>query len=150
MRRIAYLALLASFVLVVPAYGQDISQREAQKIFNELASRTDIAWNYAPDGCYARAHIMVQQMIEKGLAPGKAWTFNTPKGYMWVEGPGGKVSWCFHVAPTLPVRMPDGSVKDMVFDPSLFDRPVSVEDWAHAQHNDPEVVKTRLGEAPRP
>lgn len=156
MRRNTLARLLAFFsflAFALPVFGQDraraVSQREARALFDELASRTDIAWNYAPDGCYARAHLMVQAMLKKGLTPGKAWTFNTPKGYMWVEGPGGKVSWCFHVAPTLPIRTASGTV-DMVLDPSLFDRPVTVDEWAHAQHNDPEVVKTRLGEGPRP
>jgi len=37
----------------------------------------------------------------------------------------------------------------MVMDPSLFDRPVSPEEWARAQNAGPnQVVQTKLGESP--
>jgi hypothetical protein len=127
-----------------------MSEREARALFDELAARTDIAWNYAPDGCSARAHLMVEAMLKKGVTPGKAWTFRGEGlEFLWVETPEEPVWWFYHVAPTVPVQTANGVV-DLVFDPSIFDRPVTVEEWAHTQHSTTEVVKTRLGEKPRP
>ncbi|MCX7113398.1 MAG: protein-glutamine glutaminase family protein [Proteobacteria bacterium] len=71
---------------------------------------------------------------------------------MWVNTPNhpdGKVEWYgYHVAPTVPVQKADGSVQDMVIDPSMFDHPVTVDEWRDAQHDHPRVEKTRIGEPP--
>lgn len=39
------------------------------------------------------------------------------------------VQWGWHVAPIIDVRRDDGQVVKMVFDPSLFDRPVTIDEW---------------------
>jgi hypothetical protein len=36
----------------------------------------------------------------------------------------------FHVMPSIPVEMPDGSVQAMVFEPSVYNGPVAVAEWA--------------------
>jgi uncharacterized Zn-binding protein involved in type VI secretion len=125
----------------------------AAAIFAALAARPDIAFKYPVDGCYARAHLMLKAMQAVGLHPGKAWTFQSPGDPLWVNTPNhpdGKVAWGYHVAPTLPVRGADGVVRDMVMDPSMFDHPVTVDEWKDAQHDSPTVVQTAPGQPPIP
>lgn len=46
---------------------------EAQAIFIEMASQDDIAFKYPNNGCYARAHIMGERMLDDKIVPGKVW-----------------------------------------------------------------------------
>lgn len=102
---------------------------QAMQVFDQLADRTDIAFAYAEDGCYARAHLMCLIINALGLTPKKAWAFED-RDYLSVQKPNGeKVIWGWHVTAALPVKMPDGAVQDMVFDPGLFDGPVSLQEW---------------------
>lgn len=119
-----------------------------------MADEPDIAFKYPRDGCYARAEIMADRMQAQGATPGKAWTFaSDPSDPLWVDTPNvpeGKVEWGYHVAPTVPVIGSDGVVRDMVFDPSTSDHPVSVAQWAADQHDHPTIIQTPLGEPPIP
>ena len=54
---------------------------------------------------------------------------------------GTKIRWWYHVSPTLPVRGEDGSVCDLVFDPSLFDGPVTLEEWGQIMRASPEKLE---------
>src|SRR5436309_3191436 len=98
-----------------------------------MAAQGDIAFRYPADGCYARAYLMMQRMRVLVLDPGRAWSISSnPADPLWVStpnDPSGKVEWWYHVAPTVPVQQPDGSVKDMVIDPSTSDHPVTPEEW---------------------
>lgn len=42
---------------------------------------------------------------------------------------GQPVRWGYHVAPTVLVRQPDGTCRDMVIDPSLRPNPMTVPEW---------------------
>jgi glutaminase-like protein len=50
---------------------------KAMTIFDEVADRTDIAFGYAADGCYARAQLACLIMNARGLTPKKAWAFES-------------------------------------------------------------------------
>jgi len=67
-----------------------------------------------------------------GLTAKKAWAFAGSGGLQIKQLTGESVSWWYHVAASLPVKTPDGSLEDMVFDPGLFDGPVSLEEWGDA------------------
>jgi len=131
-----------------------ITMEAATILFNNMALQNDIAFKYPAEGCYARAHLMVQRLQDLGASPSKVWTFASSRNdLLWVDTPNhpdGKVKWGYHVAPTIPVQQEDGTVKDMVVDPSLFDHPVTVEEWRETQHDNPKVVKTKIGEPPIP
>lgn len=113
---------------------KSVSVEEAAGIFAQLAGRKDIAFRYAPDGCYARAHLMCRQIFEMGIVPKKAWALEDDQ-MLKVRRSGQRVDWVFHVAPVIPVEMPEGIV-DMVFDPSLFDGPVTLEKWGKSMRAD--------------
>ena len=128
-----------------------IKAKDAQTVFDHMSAMTDIAFGYANDGCYARAHLMCDRLFDMGHTPGKAWAFEDEKGSLTVNAPDGKtIRWWYHVAPTLPVEMPDGSVQKMVFDPSLFDGPVTKQAWGDIMKANPAKVSFRPCGEPAP
>ncbi|MCX7113399.1 MAG: protein-glutamine glutaminase family protein [Proteobacteria bacterium] len=40
-------------------------------LFNNMALQNDIAFKYPAEGCYARAHLMVQRLQDLGASPSK-------------------------------------------------------------------------------
>jgi hypothetical protein len=139
---------------MVPPSPDATEPDQAATIFAEFAAAGDLALRYPADGCYARTHVMVRRLLERGLAPWKIWAFAAGVAdLLWVETsdhPDGRVQWAYHVAPVLLVREPDGGAREMAFDPILFDRPVSVEEWRSALHDTPALVRTAPGEPPLP
>jgi hypothetical protein len=131
-----------------------IEADQAATIFAEFAEAEDLALRYPADGCYARTHLMVARLIERGLTPLKVWAFaGGVEDLLWADTPDhpdGRVRWGYHVAPVLLVSEPDEGNRDVVFDPILFDRPVTVEEWLSALHDTPTVVRTAPGEPPLP
>ena len=89
-----------------------IEPEQAAAIFAEFAAAEELALAFPEDGCYARTHLMVQRLLDRGLAPSKAWAFAASAAdLLWTEAPGhpdGRVQWGYHVAPALFVRTPDG------------------------------------------
>jgi hypothetical protein len=67
-----------------PEGASGIPLSDALQIFSELADRTDIAFGYSDDGCYARAHMMCEAAVEKGMKPFKIWAFRD-KAYLYVR-----------------------------------------------------------------
>jgi hypothetical protein len=102
---------------------QTVSLELAMKLFNQAKKMKDIPWNYKQDGCYARAHLMARRFEAQGVRVDKVWI----KGLLSVPETG--IRWNFHVAPILYVHDSKGKIQKMVIDPSLFDKPVTVEEW---------------------
>lgn len=142
----------------VPDFGDGImTMEEAEELFAYLAAQEDIAFGYPVDGCYSRAHIMTQRMIELGVPEnmiGKVWTFagDRPLRVETTNHPDGYVEWGYHVAPTIQVVDENGNVVEMTIDPSIESRPVTTDEWVDTSANggDPYVVTTELGEPPIP
>ena len=128
-----------------------ISEEYAVELFNLLASQKHIPFEYPEDGCYSRAHEMSRILKEMGVTTTKTFlegrlrveTDNSPKGY---------VEWWYHVAPMVAVEtgkrhkerysVPGSRIKRtrwvdeykvMVFDPSIFNRPVEINEWQNIQ-----------------
>lgn len=107
-----------------------VTPQQAQQIFDRLAAMPDIAFGFSKDGCYARAHLMAMRLIEMGQTPSKAWGFEGDNSRLTVRARDGTTTnWWYHVAPTLPVQMPDGSIQHMVIDPSMFNGPTTLSRW---------------------
>lgn len=108
-----------------------ISMEQAQELFREIAARPEIPFRYPQEGCNARAHAMCRIMDDRGVISGKIFahgklsvtTDRSPLGY---------VTWDYHVATTVKVRK-NGQEELMVFDPALFNRPVTVAEWSAIQ-----------------
>ncbi|EQC48852.1 hypothetical protein M899_2770 [Bacteriovorax sp. BSW11_IV] len=103
-----------------------ISEDDVNRLFNKAIKMDNIAWNFKADGCYARAHLMAREFEKEGIYVEKAWA----KGSLGVTTPDGEINWNFHVAPSLNVKMKDGTIKKMVIDPSVSDKPTTADEWA--------------------
>lgn len=79
--------------------------------------------DFISGGCEARTHLMCAEMFDMGVIPQKSWAAGR-------LSPGIRnVSWQFHVAPLVDVKMPDGSRAQVVLDPAVFDGPATVAEW---------------------
>jgi hypothetical protein len=140
--------------MTVPRSPEGIEADLAAVIFAEFAEDDSLALRFPADGCYARTHIMVRRLLERGLVPGKVWAFAASvTDLLWtetVDHPAGQVRWGYHVAPVLLVRVAAGQSQEMVIDPILFDGLVPIEVWRMALHDTPRLVRTVPGEPPLP
>lgn len=115
-----------------------IEADQADRVFRYLAQQTHIPFHFPEDGCYARAHEMAQLLELNGIYSRKVFLENNDH-YLHVNtewAPNGQVEWWYHVAPLITVRQLDGSLVDMVFDPSIMSRPAPVADWQRLQTPD--------------
>src|SRR5262245_33948550 len=137
--------------------GRDtVTYAQVQQVFRWMAGQGDIAFRYPTDGCYARAHLMVKRMQQKGYRPAKVWSFaNGESLYARTKAhPRGYVTWGYHVAPVLRVQLSDGKQRWYVIDPSLFHGPGTISQWKGRQRRpgprySPYVTLTRIGQAPK-
>jgi type VI secretion system secreted protein VgrG len=119
-----------------------ITEERANELFKDLADRKEtIPFDYPIDCCYSRAHEMCRIMKEKGVKCGKVWNYghNFPRAGLKADTknvPWDYVEWTYHVAPTVKVHSGGGKTKDMVMDPSLFDKPVTVDEWKKSMKDD--------------
>ncbi len=98
-----------------------------------------ITFQYCEDGCYARAHKMCYVLNNRyHYATKKVFSFAYPspstlsvKAEKWG---GCCIRWWYHVAPLVSIKTPTGT-KAYVFDPAMFDQPVLLSTWLHAQQN---------------
>lgn len=98
-----------------------------------------ITFQYCPDGCYARAHKMcwiINKMYHYGTQ--KVFSFaNAGHDELCVKAEkwgGCCINWWYHVAPLVTIKTATGP-KAFVFDPAMFDQPVLLSTWLHAQEN---------------
>ena len=109
--------------------------------FRRLALRVDsIPFDYPFDCCTARAHEMCRILRRRGIRPEKVWNygrnFDEKENTLVVHTSSvGRVAWYYHVAPVVRVRFSNGNTQRMVFDPALFDRPVTVARWTDRQND---------------
>lgn len=101
-----------------------MSIKEAQEAFSEFKTRKDIPI-YFPSGCEARAHIIANDLDSKNFFVEKIFL----QAQLLVPENNTDINWGGHVAPLVPVEMEDGSIKRLVFDTALFDKPVPYETW---------------------
>ena len=133
---------------IVPNYTK------AKKIFDFCAKQSchlpgpyDISpcipFQYALDGCYARAHKMRWIITTKyRYCCEKVFSFaNQGNDSLAVKADkwgGCCVTWWYHVAPLIRMRVKLGKwsiVLAMVIDPSMFNKPVLLSSWLLAQEN---------------
>ncbi len=107
-----------------------------------------ISFQYCQDGCYARAHKMCWIINNRyHYATHKIFSFaNSGSDRLSVKclkWRGCCVTWWYHVAPLVNVKTPTG-VKAYVFDAAMFDQPVLLATWLHAQENPSCVTGTSV------
>ena len=123
-----------------------LTLREAIAVFDRYADRRDLGFWFARACCSERTHLMARELRRDGYKPGKAWAF-AQSDSVWLRvrlplSAAPSERWWYHVAPTLNVRI-NGRVKTMVFDPALFDGPVTRCEWGNAMNATPQNVRLR-------
>lgn len=130
-----------------------LTAQEALELFDVLSNMSDVAHGHVEEGCYARAHVQCRYIEQLGYAANKAWLIEDRAKTMAPILPGvdtdKTANFTYHVAPSLPVEKLDGEIVDMVFDPSFFDGPAELDEWAFVMDKDPPYVAVKpFGEAP--
>ncbi|RMZ59207.1 hypothetical protein D1632_06040 [Chryseobacterium nematophagum] len=100
------------------------------KYFNIIKGDASFTWGYSKDGSFARAHKMGEILQSKyGIQAAQL-------GKIWIGNSDGKLlnGWTYHVA--IVMAGPDGNLLNgRVIDPSLFDRPVTLQEWSNKCNN---------------
>ncbi|MGE5344007.1 MAG: protein-glutamine glutaminase family protein [Candidatus Omnitrophota bacterium] len=118
-----------------------VTWNRAVELFNQMKTQSCIPcameascipFKYPYDGCWIRAHMMCYLMQAQGETPEKIWISGNLH-VLTANVPECEVYWGWHVAPTLLVKPNDGPAVKMVIDPSLFNRPVTLEEWKTVQ-----------------
>jgi hypothetical protein len=135
-----------------PVPDPPVTWDRAVELFNMMnaqscvpCSATDpcIPFKYPRDGCWIRAHLMCYLMMDQGETPEKVWIDSPGCDLLALTSnvPECQVPWCWHVAPTLMVKQASGPDVKMVIDPSLCDKPVTLDEWKLLQ-GDPSAALT--------
>jgi hypothetical protein len=130
---------------IIPSYWK------AKKIFDFCAKQTCslggpfnvspcIPFQYVRDGCYARAHKMRWIITTKyHYCCEKVFSFavygNDTLAVQASKWGGCCVTWWYHVAPLVRVRLGRWATLLLVIDPGMFDKPVLLSTWLAAQEN---------------
>lgn len=105
-----------------------VNEKDLEKIFADIKKDSKYAFEYLEDGCWARAHLITQELEKRGIRAGKTFA----EGYLVVPtemaADGHAVLWSYHVAPLVAVQT-DKGIEMRILDASLFDKPVPVKEW---------------------
>ncbi len=109
------------------------------KMFEKLNCKNNanishcIPFQYAADGCQARAHYMRKLMADAGYDCKKicAYTGYTSNNQLFSTNTRANCCalWTYHIAPLVYIHDDYSSQQPVVIDPSLFYKPVSIETW---------------------
>ena len=103
-----------------------ISERQANEVFRAF-QQSEIPFKFTQSGCESRAMAMTRLASSQfGLELGHIYA----EGDLWAKSPevGKPDKWSYHTAAFAWVKTPKGK-RAMVFDPSLFSKPVTIEEW---------------------
>jgi hypothetical protein len=135
---------------IVPSYAKakeifDFCAQLSCHLPGPYAVTPCIPFQYVIDGCYARAHQMRRIITTRyGYCCEKVFSFANEDSYALAvkadKWGGCCVTWWYHVAPLIRVRLRLKGVKAsltlaMVIDPGMFDKPVLLSTWLAAQEN---------------
>ena len=127
------------------------SQLQAE--FDKLAANKDIPFEYIYDGCYARAHLMCDQMNKDNI--------NNSKMFCMLENPYGagkltaenkymEAKWWYHVAPMVfAVDEKSKQVEPFIMDPSMSKKPMKPQEWIHAMWDESTRIKVDVTRNPQ-
>jgi uncharacterized Zn-binding protein involved in type VI secretion len=127
--------------------GGPLTPFQAQWLYDYLSEQHNIPFEYATDGCFARADRMAEFISSLGIPVQKQWVAETaasgPLHVPIANYPSGGVTWGWHVAPTVQVAQPGGGSQSMILDPSLRPGgPITVDQWRGMQSPNPADTAT--------
>jgi hypothetical protein len=135
----------AGLVNVIPDFATaqlmfDYISKQCCAIGGPYAIDYCISFQYCQDGCYARAHKMcyiINKKYNYGTQKIFSFALTSTSDKLCVQGQkwgGCCINWWYHVAPLVTIQTPTGP-KAYVFDPAMFNQPVLLSTWLHAQEN---------------
>ncbi len=140
-------------------FSQDVSQlngsiptmSQLNAMFDRLAAREDIPFEFIIDGCYARAHLMSEQMSEAGMNNGKIFCeVANPwgSGKLTAENKYMQAKWWYHVAPLVfAYNGATEKVEGYVMDPSMDTKPMKAEEWIGKMWDEKTNIKVDITRA---
>jgi hypothetical protein len=117
-----------------------LSQSEAEELFAKFTKNSLMHFNLVSDGCYARAYLMIAaaQLKEVYMVKRVVEVINKTEATINITIPNQPwiLRWYYHVAPMLYVRNENSNtIQEMIFDPSLFNRPITKNEFIEALSN---------------
>ena len=99
------------------------------------------AFNYAQDGCYHRANLIIAELLKQDIDDAKKMfaistiekdgksrpALKTKTEYITEKG-NHEVEWHYHVAPFVKISI-DGNISEMIIDPAVSNHPLTVSEW---------------------
>lgn len=124
--------------------GMIPTKSQLQAEFDKLAAIEEIPFEYIIDGCYARAHLMCEQMSADNINNNKMFVMLEDahgKDRLTAENKYMKAKWWYHVAPMVWAQDDQSKkVEPYIMDPSMAKTPLKPEQWIHAMWDE----KTRI------
>lgn len=125
--------------------GMIPTHSQLQKEFDKLSAREDIPFEYIKDGCYARAHLMSEEMTHDGINNAKIFCMVEDaygSGRLTAENKYMQAKWWYHVAPLVfAVDEQSKQVEPFVMDPSMSKSPMKPQEWIHAMWDEKTKIK---------
>ncbi len=108
-----------------------LNEEELGKLFEYLSTRSNIPFHVVQDGCFGRAYLMITAAGLKNISLAKRVFETRNNGVILIPSEDNKwrLRWYYHVAPLVYLRLESGEVVERVIDPSLFNHPVSKEEF---------------------
>src|SRR5436190_17840311 len=84
--------------------SRPLTESEVQDVFAAIAAMGDrIAFRYLLEGCECRAQLMIEELLARGINPGRAWAVMVGRPLI-VPNPAAPkrlIKWLNHTAPTI-------------------------------------------------
>lgn len=133
---------------------EPMTNSDAKNLFSSFLNHPKLIWGANNSGCEAKADLMAEIASEKGYEVSKIWvrpqgaadTFLVPLNNAETE----TTAWNYHVA--ILVKVKDGPRSEIkVMDPSLFQNPVSLNEWTErvSKYSDQTGVSLEFRETQR-
>ena len=110
-----------------------LSEPELDEFYQYISTRSYIPFHIKWDGCYGRTYLMMTVANRKNIEMGKLVidVLNKDKEVIEVMSPDNKwkLRWYYHVAPFVYLEKENGDLELRILDPSLFERPVTREEF---------------------
>ncbi len=109
-----------------------LSADAADELFREFVTHNEILFDVTNGRCSDRATDMAQIAESKRIILGNIFA----EGILRLKSGVLKKGWMYHVAPVAFVTQSTGEPRLLVFDPALFQKAVTVEEWRSVMTDD--------------
>ncbi|MFP4499058.1 MAG: protein-glutamine glutaminase family protein [Vulcanimicrobiota bacterium] len=118
------------------------SLEQVNSLFQKVASDKSIPWGYLKDGCFARAHVVCDELLKQGYNCGKIYAIvaksdkqGDPLGRFVAGNQYMKGKWWYHVGALVFAYDKNNSIEGYVIDPSVSDKPITPDKWIESFWN---------------